>query len=66
MPLTWGLAIWRLKNRRFIFWLYQNGMVNPTECYFELFNKKGKRRMTIAEFVEGSKVTFFRRGTIII
>lgn len=54
------------KTRRFVFWLYQKGMLNPTECYFELYNDKGRRRMKIAEFVKGSKVTFYHRGTIII
>ena len=54
------------KTRRFVFWLYQRGMANPTECYFELYNNKATKNMTLEEFVKGSKLTFYHRGTIII
>jgi len=54
------------QTKRFVFWLYQRGMANPTECYFELYNKMGNRKMTLEEFVNGSKLTFYHRGTIII
>jgi len=54
------------KTKRFVFWLYNQGMLNPTECYFEIYNKKGAKNMTILEFVRGASVTFYHKGTIII
>lgn len=54
------------KTKRFIFWHYQKGLLNPTECYFELYNSSGTDKMKLAEFVSGSKLTFYHRGTIII
>ncbi len=54
------------KTKRFVFWLYSRGMANPTECYFELYNSGGTKKMTMEEFVSGSTVTFYYRGTIII
>jgi hypothetical protein len=54
------------KTKRFVFWLYRQGSINPTECYFELYNDKGTTKMTIEEFIENSKLTFYYRGTIII
>ena len=54
------------KTKRFVFWLYQRGMANPTECYFELYNNKATKNMTLEEFINGSKLTFYHRGTIII
>ena len=54
------------KTKRFVFWLYQEGMANPTECYFELYNDRGTKNMTFEAFVDGAKLTFYYRGTIII
>jgi hypothetical protein len=54
------------KTKRFVFWLYQKGMANPTECYFELYNGRGTEKMTLKEFISGSILTFYHRGTIII
>lgn len=54
------------KTKRFVFWLYQRGLANPTECYFELYNENGNKKMTLEEFVNSSKLTFYYRGTIII
>ncbi len=54
------------KTKRFVFWLYQKGMMNPTECYFELYNDKGTKEMAIDEFIKNSRLTFYYRGTIII
>lgn len=54
------------KTKRFVFWLYNTGMVNPTECYFELYNNKGTKEMTIDEFIRNSKLTFYYRGTLIL
>jgi hypothetical protein len=54
------------KTKRFVFWLYTKGMANPTECYFELYNDKGTKGMTIDEFIKNSKLTFYYRGTLIL
>jgi hypothetical protein len=54
------------KTRRFVFWLYNKGMANPTECYFEIYNDKGTKEMTIDEFIKNSKLTFYYRGTLIL
>jgi hypothetical protein len=54
------------KTKRFVFWLYNRAMANPTECYFELYNDKGTKEMTIDEFINNSRLTFFHRGTLIL
>jgi hypothetical protein len=54
------------RTKRFVFWLYNKGMANPTECYFELYNDKGTKEMTIDEFINNSKLTFYHRGTLIL
>lgn len=53
------------KTRRFVFWLYNRAMANPTECYFELYNEKGTKEMTIEEFINNSNLTFYYRGTLL-
>jgi hypothetical protein len=55
-----------LKTKRYLFWLYQRGMANPTECYFEIYNSRAAKNMTFEEFVKGSRLTFYHKGTIII
>ena len=54
------------KTKRFVFWLYRKGIANPTECYFELYNERANKKMTIEEFVKNARLTFYYRGTIII
>jgi hypothetical protein len=54
------------RTKRFTFWLYNRAMANPTECYFELYNDKGTKEMTIEEFIDNSKLTFYYRGTLIL
>jgi hypothetical protein len=54
------------KTKRFVFWLYRKGILNPTECYFELFYDKGTKNMTIGDFIKNSRLTFYHMGTIII
>jgi hypothetical protein len=54
------------KTKRFVFWLYNRAMANPIECYFELYNGKGTKEMTIEEFISNSKLTFYHRGTLIL
>jgi hypothetical protein len=55
-----------LKTKRFVFWLYNRAMINPTECYFELYNDKATKEMTIEEFIRNSKLTFYYKGTLIL
>lgn len=55
-----------LKTKRYLFWLYQRGMANPTECYFEIYNSRATKNMLFKEFVKGSRVTYYHKGTIII
>ena len=54
------------KTKRFVFWLYKMGMANLTECYFELYNETGNKKMGLEEFINGSRLTFYYSGTIII
>ncbi|MDR0229918.1 MAG: hypothetical protein LBI72_12775 [Flavobacteriaceae bacterium] len=54
------------QTKRFAFWLFRIGMANPTEYYFELYNKNATKETTIEEFIENAKMTFFFIGTIII
>lgn len=54
------------KIKRFVFWLYNIGSSNPTECYIELENQKATEKTILAEFIKNAKLTFYYRGTIII
>jgi hypothetical protein len=54
------------KTKRFLFWLFRIGFANPQECYFELRNENATKEMTISEFIENAKLTFYYSGTIII
>jgi hypothetical protein len=50
----------------FTFWLYRPGMANPTSYYFELENKQATEQTDMRTFIEGSRLTFFSFGTIIL
>ncbi|RQO32206.1 hypothetical protein DBR32_00915 [Taibaiella sp. KBW10] len=54
------------KTKRYRFWLFGKGIMNPTECYFELYNKDATPEYEDKEFINGAVLTFFRRGTLII
>lgn len=54
------------KVRRFSFWLYQERLVNPTEYYFELTNKKANSKTSLTDFVKGAQLTCYIMHTIII
>lgn len=54
------------KNKRFLVWIYTKGMMNPTEYYIELQNKKARRKTKLYDFIKNSKLTFCKKGTIII
>ncbi|WP_316768965.1 hypothetical protein [Pedobacter frigiditerrae] len=54
------------KTKRFVFWLFNPGRLNPTEYYFELYNDNANYKSSLNEFLENAKMTFFYKGTIII
>lgn len=54
------------KRKRFVFWRYYKDVMNPSEYYFELYNKKATKATTSSEFIRGAELTFFHFGTIII
>lgn len=54
------------KTKRFKFWLFRIGTMNPTEYYFELHNEEATKETSSSEFFENAIMTFFRAGTIII
>ena len=54
------------QTKRFVFWLYRKNTMNPIECYLELQNKKATNKISIEDFIEGAKLTFYYQGTIII
>ena len=41
-------------------------MMNPTEYFFELYNKQATKNTPLEEFLENAVMTFYYQGTIII
>jgi hypothetical protein len=54
------------KAKFFRFWLYSKGMFNPTVCFIELTNDSATHKTDIGTFVNGSKLTFFKEGWLIL
>ena len=54
------------KNRKFQFYLFRMGHVNPTVCYVELTNKNATRKTSLLEFMKNSHVTFYKEGSRLI
>jgi len=54
------------QTKRYIFWLFQMGKANPTEYYFEIYNKKAKKISSFEEFIENAVMTFYYKGTLIL
>jgi hypothetical protein len=54
------------KAKIFRFWLYSKGMFNPTVCFIELTNDSATNKTDIETFVNGSKLTFFKEGWLIL
>lgn len=52
------------QTKRYIFWLYRKEVVNPTEYYFEIYNKKASEDSTMEEFLKNAYMTFYYKGTI--
>jgi len=54
------------KSKRFVFWLYSKGSMNPTECYIELINENANSGTSFNEFIENARLSFYRKGTVIL
>ena len=54
------------KTKIFRFWLYTKGVINPTVCFLTLYNESANHKTDIATFINGSRLTFFIKGWIII
>ncbi len=52
--------------KRFRFWLFRKGMMNPTVYFIELTNKKASKHTELADFIEKAKLTFFEKGWLIL
>ena len=52
--------------KRFVFLLQKIGIINPTECYFELENEKATTETSLSEFIQNAKLNFYYEGTLII
>jgi hypothetical protein len=54
------------KQKRFKFYLYSIGMMNPTVFYIELTNEKATRNCSLIEFMNGSRVTYIEKGSLLL
>lgn len=54
------------KVKRFKFWLFMKGAVNPTVYFIELTNESATTETKIESFINGARLTFFVRGWRII
>lgn len=53
-------------RKRYWFWLYENGLLNPIVCFIELTNQNATDKTDIETFINGASLTFFKEGWIII
>jgi hypothetical protein len=54
------------QQKRFRFWLFRKGFANPITYFIELTNENATSATGIATFINGSTLTFFKEGWIII
>jgi len=54
------------KRRRFSCWMMQPRMPNAMYIYLEFTNEQATKDMDIKSFMAGAKLTFLRRGSLII
>jgi hypothetical protein len=54
------------KTKTFRFWLYAKGIINPTVYFIELSNETANRKTDLTTFINGSKLTFFKSGWLIL
>lgn len=52
--------------KRFRFWLYRDGFMNPTVYLFELENKEATKNTGLSGFIEGAKLTFINKGWLVM
>lgn len=55
-----------IKQKRFRFYLWRNGLANPQLQMIELTNDKAKKNITLADFIKGAHLTFYKAGSILI
>lgn len=55
-----------ITQKRFRFLLWRKGLANPQLQFMELTNDKAKEHMTLAEFIKGARLTFYKAGSILI
>ncbi len=53
-------------QKKFRFWLFRKGILNPTVCFIELTNKMATEKTDIESFISGATLTFYKEGWIII
>ena len=54
------------KQKRFKFYLYRLGMMNPTIYYIELTNEKATKDFSLLEFMKECRVTYIEKGSILL
>jgi hypothetical protein len=54
------------KIKRFKFWLYTKGLLNPTVYFIELTNNKATKNSSLIDFFKGSRLTFAKKAWLII
>lgn len=54
------------KTKRFRFWLFNKGLLNPIVYFMELTNDNATSETTMSSFIDGAKLTFFEEGWVII
>ncbi len=54
------------KIKRFRFWLWNNQLINPQVYFFELQNNDATEFTPIEVFLKGAKLTFLKKGWLII
>jgi hypothetical protein len=54
------------QTKRFLFWEYKRNFMNRIEHYIELKNEKATKETPIIDFIKNARLTFYRKGTIII
>ncbi|MEO8517481.1 MAG: hypothetical protein ABI426_12075 [Flavobacterium sp.] len=54
------------KTKRFTFWYYRKGSMNPQVYYIELINEEATKKTDLEDFIKGAELTFVNAGGIII
>ena len=54
------------KTKRFVCWVFSEGVANPKEYYFELYNGKARKNTNLDTFINDAQLTFYYRGSVIL